>query len=54
MMRNSLYIHDAARKAVKACETAVESLEPFRLRAAQGALPKIGSERHTGQKPEYA
>lgn len=48
----TLYIHDVVRKAVKACETAVAGLEPFRLRAAQGKLPEIGSERHTGQNPE--
>ena len=43
------YIYDVARKAVEACEEAISSLEFFQVRMAQGDLPQIGSERHTGQ-----
>ena len=39
---------DAARSA---CREAVETLEPFTMRAARGPMPPVGSERHTGAAP---
>ena len=48
----AVYIHGVVQKAAMALEEAVAGLEPFRVRTAQGELPPIGSERHTGQKAE--
>ena len=46
------YMEDTVKKIVMACEEAVDRLELFRLRVAQGELPEIGSELHTGEKAE--
>ena len=45
------YAQTVLRQAEAACRAAVENLEPFRVRAAGGATPPLGSERHTGGKP---
>ena len=45
------YIRFVIRAAGEACAQAVAEREPFRLRAARGPLPPIGSERHTGAVP---
>lgn len=42
------YMQMAIDAAVLACGEALEGMEPFRVRAARGKLPVIGSERHTG------
>ena len=45
------YIQKVVEAALDACRRAVESLECFQVRAARGALPNVGSERHTGAAP---
>lgn len=42
------YMETVVEAAARACALAAGSLEPFQIRAAQGALPTVGSERHTG------
>jgi len=46
------YIQKVIEAALDACRRAVESLECFQVRAARGALPQVGSERHTGAAPK--
>ena len=46
------YIQTVIHAAYAACEQAVMNLEPFLIRAAQGELPPVGSERHTGDVPK--
>ena len=45
------YMQKVIEAASDACHRAVESLECFQVRAARGALPNVGSERHTGAAP---
>lgn len=45
------YMEDVIRQAESACRGAIEALEPFRVRAARGPTPPVGSERHTGAAP---
>ena len=45
------YMEEVVDKAVFACRVAAEALEPFWVRAAKGATPPVGSERHTGAAP---
>ena len=45
------YMEQVVQGAAAACAQAAEGLEPFRVRAAKGPLPAIGSERHTGAVP---
>jgi len=35
----------------ESCREAAQTLESFRVRTARGALPEVGSERHTGAQP---
>lgn len=42
------YMLSVAGAAGAACSQAVENLETFRLRAARGPVPEVGSDRHTG------
>lgn len=42
------YIVSVIQAAVAACKEAEGQLEPFQVRVARGAIPKVGSERHTG------
>lgn len=46
------YMDTVVTAAGEACAQAVESLEPFQVRYARGASPAVGSERHTGAKPQ--
>lgn len=46
------YIQRVVKEAAQACGRAVESLARFEVRAARGALPQVGSERHTGTAPK--
>ena len=46
------YMQAVTEAAVAACEEAAATLEAFRVRAARGAMPPIGSERHTGEQPD--
>ena len=46
------YIHGVIQAAVSACVQAEMALEPFQIRVARGAIPLVGSERHTGQTPQ--
>ncbi len=43
------YIEGVVEAAGCACEQAIAQLEPFKIRWAQGALPEVGSDRHTGE-----
>ena len=43
------YMQAVISSAFDACADAAAALEPFRLRAARGSMPPIGSERHTGE-----
>ena len=45
------YMLSVAEAAGNACREAAEKLEPFQVRTARGAVPRIGSERHTGAAP---
>lgn len=45
------YIRSVIRTAADACRQAADTMEPFQIRVAQGAVPEVGSERHTGAKP---
>ncbi len=45
------YMQSVVNAAAQACRDAAASLEPFQVRAARGAMPPIGSERHTGDDP---
>ena len=47
----SAYMEAVIGTATAVCRTAAENLEPFLLRAAKGATPPVGSERHTGAAP---
>lgn len=44
------YTDSVVAAALDACGRAVAALEPFAVRTARGALPRIGSERHTGEE----
>lgn len=46
----SAYMEMVVAAAAAACAEAVDNLEPFQLRTARGAMPPLGSERHTGEK----
>lgn len=43
------YMQSVVEAAAAACTEAAEGLEPFRMRAARGTMPPVGSERHTGE-----
>ena len=43
-----LYMQAVVRAAADACAEAALSAEPFVMRAGQGVMPPVGSERHTG------
>lgn len=45
------YMEEVIRRSADACRTAVEHLEPFSVRTGRGAVPPVGSERHTGDAP---
>ncbi len=45
------YIQKVTEAAACCCQHAVDVLEHFEVRAARGALPQVGSERHTGAAP---
>ena len=45
------YMLSVVSAAAAACEEAVGNLEAFQVRAARGARPQVGSERHTGARP---
>lgn len=45
------YIRQVIGRAKEACEEALEMREAFQIRVAQGPVPEVGSERHTGAKP---
>ena len=45
------YIQSVIGAAATACADAAENLERFQIRYAQGPLPAVGSERHTGAQP---
>lgn len=44
------YMDFVVQSVFEACRCAVMGLEPFRVRSARGAVPEVGSERHTGEK----
>ena len=44
-----LYMESVVQAAFEACREAAAALEAFQLRCAQGPMPPIGSERHTGE-----
>lgn len=46
------YIRFVIESAVSACVRAKACLEPFRVRAARGPIPKVGSLRHAGDTPK--
>ena len=46
------YMETVIKGAAEACSRAAEALECFEVRAARGALPQVGSERHTGAAPK--
>ena len=46
------YMQTVTAAVAEACRRAVESLECFEVRAARGAMPQVGSERHTGAAPK--
>ena len=46
------YLESVSDAAFDACSKAVEELECFEVRTAKGAIPRVGSERHTGATPE--
>lgn len=48
------YMQAVTKAAAAACEEAAATLEAFQVRAARGAMPPIGSERHTGAQPNGA
>ena len=43
------YMKTVIKETAVACREAVGNLEPFALRSAQGPVPPVGSERHTGK-----
>ena len=45
------YMNEIILKVVNTCQIAIDNLEPFTLRTAQGKTPPLGSERHTGAAP---
>lgn len=45
------YMLSVVSAAAAACKEAVRNLEAFQVRAARGARPQVGSERHTGARP---
>ena len=45
------YMLSVVAAAATACEEAAAGLEAFQVRAATGARPQVGSERHTGAEP---
>ena len=44
-----LYMQFVADTAAEACAEAAAGVEAFRIRTARGAMPPVGSERHTGE-----
>ena len=48
----SAYVQLVTESARTACESALKKMESFLIRAAQGPLPAVGSERHTGAAPK--
>lgn len=48
----SEYMEFVVRSAFEACQCAVMELEPFQVRSARGAVPEVGSERHTGERAQ--
>ena len=47
-----VYMQTVVDAAAAACEEAIAALEPFQVRTARSEMPPVGSERHTGEKPE--
>lgn len=45
------YMQTVVEAAEAACKEAMESMETFQMRTGQCPMPPIGSERHTGEKP---
>ena len=45
------YMLTVVAAAAAACREAIRNLEAFRVRAARGVRPQVGSERHTGAQP---
>ena len=45
------YMQTVVAAAAAACAKAADSLEAFEVRTARGEMPPVGSERHTGEKP---
>ena len=48
------YMNAVVCAAAAACADAAAGLEPFRIRAARGPMPPIGSERHSGEAAKGA
>ena len=46
------YMQAVVHAAAEACFEAARTVEPFVIRAGQGAMPPVGSERHTGAQPK--
>ena len=46
------YLEKIIEVAANTCAAAVENLEFYEVRTAKGAVPQVGSERHTGDAPE--
>lgn len=47
-----IYLQNVIEAAYAACQEAVEGLEGYEVRTAKGAVPLVGSERHTGAEPK--
>ena len=45
------YMLSVVDASYQACKEAMANLEAFQVRAARGARPQVGSERHTGDQP---
>ena len=45
------YMQAVVAATAQACQQAADTLEPFLIRTAQGPMPAVGSERHTGAAP---
>ena len=46
------YMQTVVDEAAAACNEAAETAEKFQVRLGRGAMPPIGSERHTGAQPD--
>ena len=46
------YMLSVIAKAADAAAQAIQALEPFQVRTGRGAIPPVGSERHTGADPQ--